>query len=87
MKAQIHLSSIVAVVALSLLLPACQEKGPAQQAGETIDQATEEAKETVEETVDQEGPAEKAGEEIDELIEEAGEKTDELKDEAEEAVK
>jgi hypothetical protein len=60
------------------LLAACSDSGPAEEAGERIDDAVEEAGERIEETtrkvedaIDPPGPAEKAGREIDDAIERA----------------
>ena len=54
-----------AVALLSLLIAsggaACRKKGPAERAGEEIDDAVERAKDAI----DPKGPAEKAGEKID----------------------
>jgi predicted small lipoprotein YifL len=57
-----------------LTLAGCSEKGPAEEAGENIDQAVEQGKDAVEDA-GQQGPAEEAGEEMDEAVEE-------MKDEA-----
>lgn len=57
-----------------LTLAGCSEKGPAEEAGENIDQAVEQGKDAVEDA-GQQGPAEEAGEEMDEAV-------DEMKDEA-----
>ncbi|MDO3378990.1 hypothetical protein [Geoalkalibacter halelectricus] len=69
--------SIIAIT-LSLTLVACQEKGPAQEAGEAIDEAVEDTKEAIEDAVNPKGPAEKAGEKIDDAVEETKEKTREI---------
>lgn len=68
--------TLFVLLSLSLLLTACEDKGPAQEAGEQIDRAYEETKETLQEAgetledkVNPKGPAEKAGEKIDETIE------------------
>lgn len=60
------------------LLAGCSDSGPAEEAGERIDDAVEEAGERIEETtrkvedaIDPPGPAEKAGREIDDAIERA----------------
>ncbi|HEY0675299.1 MAG TPA: hypothetical protein VGD25_03725 [Immundisolibacter sp.] len=57
-----------------LTLAGCSEKGPAEEAGENIDQAVEQGKDAVEDA-GQQGPAEEAGEEMDEAV-------DEMKDDA-----
>ncbi|WP_068803420.1 hypothetical protein [Immundisolibacter cernigliae] len=51
-----------------LALAGCSEKGPAEEAGEKVDQAVEQAKDAVEDA-GQQGPAEEAGEKIDETVE------------------
>lgn len=53
----------LAVMTAMLLTPlaACREKGPAERAGEKID----DAKDKVEDALDPKGPAEKAGRAID----------------------
>lgn len=52
-----------------LTLAGCSEKGPAEEAGENIDQAVEQGKDAVEDA-GQQGPAEEAGEEMDEAVDE-----------------
>lgn len=47
------------------LLAACSEPGPAEQAGEQIDDAVE----NVRESLDPAGPAERAGREVDDAVE------------------
>jgi hypothetical protein len=63
---KILLASLPAIV---LGLGACEDKGPAESAGQNIDQAVEKAKEAV----DPQGPAERAGEKVDEAVEKAKE--------------
>ncbi|MDP3850921.1 MAG: hypothetical protein Q8Q59_10485 [Luteolibacter sp.] len=43
----------------------CREKGPAEKAGENVDEAIE----NVKDAVDPKGPIEKAGEKVDEALE------------------
>jgi predicted small lipoprotein YifL len=50
-----------ALATLALALTGCPDKGPAQKAGEKIDNA----KDKISDTVDPKGPAEKAGRAID----------------------
>ena len=45
-------------------LTACERKGPAERAGEKVDNAIEKAKDKL----DPKGPAEKAGEKIDKAL-------------------
>jgi hypothetical protein len=51
-------------VATTLFITGCVQKGPAQRAGENIDQAVENMKDAV----DPPGPAEKAGRSLDRAI-------------------
>jgi hypothetical protein len=60
------------------LLAGCSESGPAEEAGERIDDAVEEAGERIEDAtreaedaIDPPGPAERAGRRIDDAMEEA----------------
>lgn len=57
------------VMVLALGLSACESKGPAERAGERIDEAAEQAGEALE----PEGPGERAGEQIDRAMERGGE--------------
>jgi len=45
-------------------LASCKEKGPAEKAGENVDEAIE----NVKDAVDPKGPAEKAGEKVDDAL-------------------
>jgi hypothetical protein len=65
----VHKILLASLPALVLGLGACEDKGPAESAGENIDQAVEKAKEAV----DPQGPAERAGEKMDEAVERAKE--------------
>ena len=64
----------VALLCGSLLfccLTACEQEGPAERAGEKVDETVEEAKKTIEEAGDKmQETAEKAGEKIEEAGEE-----------------
>ena len=60
--------------AIAAALGACEEEGPAEQAGEEIDKAAEE----IEESFDEDGPAEEVGEEIDEAVEDVEREAREL---------
>jgi len=53
------------ILAPFAILVGCSEPGPAEQAGQTIDEAVEDVKDAL----DPAGPAEKAGREIDEAAE------------------
>lgn len=67
------LSLLSAGLLIAAGLVACEQKGPAEKAGEKIDQTVENAKEKVEDATKPEGPMEKAGEKIDETVEKAKE--------------
>lgn len=71
MKKSLIVLSAVACFALA----GCGEKGPAEEAGEKIDNAAEQTKDAVEDAGHQ-GPAERAGEAIDEKTEQMQEKAD-----------
>ena len=64
----VHKILLASLPAIVLGLGAC-EKGPAESAGQKIDQSVEKAKGAV----DPQGPAERAGEKIDEAVEKAKE--------------
>lgn len=55
------------VLCMIIALPACEEQGPAEKAGEQIDEAAEEAKEKLSEV----------GEDVQEAVKEGGEKLEE----------
>lgn len=70
---------VLAVLTSLLVLNGCDRQGPAEAAGEKIDQSVEDARDRAADLYDQvapqpEGPAEKAGEAIDDAREAAGEK-------------
>jgi len=65
----VHKIILASLPAIVLGLGACEDQGPAESAGQEIDQAVEKAKEAV----DPQGPAERAGENIDEAVEGAKE--------------
>lgn len=87
MKRVIRIGICIMVMTLSLMLVACQEKGPAEKAGESIDRAVENTKDAIDDAVNPKGPAEKTGEAIDDAIETTKEKAREAKKKAEETVK
>jgi hypothetical protein len=65
---------LIAALSLTIVTFGCESQGPAEKAGEKIDESIEATKDTLEEAADNitgKGPAEKAGEEIDETIEKA----------------
>jgi hypothetical protein len=59
---------------------ACESEGPAERAGEKVDEAMESAGKAF----DNKGPAERAGEEVDKAVERAGEAIEEAGDKAKE---
>lgn len=61
---KIPVIAIVALVPLLGFLASCEKKGPAEKAGENIDEAIEDVKDAV----DPKGPIEKAGEKVDEAL-------------------
>ena len=63
---------VITTLALTLFTFGCDSQGPAEKAGEKIDNAVESTKDAAGEAADKitgEGPAEKVGESIDEATE------------------
>ncbi len=58
----------LALLGLSAVFLACSEQGPAEQAGEQVDETIED----IQEALDPSGPAERAGRAIDDAIESIG---------------
>lgn len=56
--------AIVALLPFLIALNSCEKKGPAEEAGENVDDIVEDVKDAV----DPEGPVEKAGEKVDEAL-------------------
>jgi len=50
MKVIFTLTILMVSVAMTLMLTACEKKGPAEKAGEKVDQAVEETKEDIQQT-------------------------------------
>jgi gas vesicle protein len=72
--------SLIAIIGLAAALSACDKPGPAERAGEKIDNTVEQARDKVEDIVEpSEGPAEKAGENIDEAVEATRDQLEETK--------
>ena len=73
MKKNFLIFLVIAAILIPLITVAgCDSKGPAEKAGEKIDQSVESVKKAVDDVGDKitgEGPAEKMGEKIDEAIE------------------
>lgn len=68
-KKIIHTLLLITSLSLAVLTFGCESEGPAENAGEKIDQSIENTKDALEEASDEitgKGPAEKAGEKIDE---------------------
>lgn len=62
---------LIASLCLTLLTFGCESQGPAEKAGESVDESIESAKDALDEASDEitgEGPAEEAGENIDEAL-------------------
>ncbi len=53
------------LLGVSALFLACSEQGPAERAGEKVDETVE----SIQESLDTEGPAEEAGKKVDEAVE------------------
>lgn len=73
---------VLALLTTLLILNGCERQGPAEQAGERVDESIEAMKESASDTYDdltgEPGPAEKAGREMDEAREAAGDKLEQL---------
>jgi hypothetical protein len=71
-KKFIHTLLLITSLSLAVLTFGCDSQGPAEKAGEKVDQSVENTKDALEETSDKitgKGPAEKAGEKVDEATE------------------
>jgi hypothetical protein len=71
-KKFIHSLLLITSLSLAVLTFGCDSQGPAEKAGEEVDQSIENTKDALEEASDKitgKGPAEKAGEKIDEAVE------------------
>lgn len=66
------ISGLTLVATLGLLLMGCEKEGPAERAGESIDQTMEEAKQGMQD----------AGDKMGEMMEEAGDQIEQATDEA-----
>lgn len=70
-KKFIHTLLLITSLSLMVLTFGCESQGPAEKAGEKIDQSIENTKDALEEASNKitgKGPAEKAGEKIDETF-------------------
>ncbi len=74
--------SVLALLTSLLILNGCDNKGPAEQAGEQVDQAVQDMKQEagslLDDTTAKPGPAEEAGRTLDETREQAGEKIEQI---------
>lgn len=77
MKALTYLFILIATFGLTVMFSGCEREGPAEKAGEQMDQAVEETEDAMEDAMDHQGPMEKVGENIDETMEETREKVEE----------
>jgi len=72
-------TSLIALIAgmFAVGISACEDEGPAERAGETVDEAIEETGDTMEEAAESaEDAAEEAGDELEEAADRVEEKTD-----------
>lgn len=63
---------LIISLSLTLLTFGCESQGPAEKAGEKVDESVESTKDALDEASDKitgQGPAEEAGENIDEALE------------------
>lgn len=70
-KKSIHTLLLITSLSLAVLTFGCDSQGPAEKAGEKVDQTIENTKNALEEVSDKitgKGPVEKAGEKIDEVM-------------------
>jgi len=67
------LSVLSAGLLIAAGLFACEQKGPAEKAGEKFDRAVEQTQEKIEDATKPEGPMERAGKKIDEVVEDTKE--------------
>lgn len=73
---------VLALLTTLLILNGCDRQGPAEQAGEQVDESIEDMKESISDGYDnitaEPGPAEKAGRELDDAREAAGAELEQL---------
>jgi len=84
----------ILIFGLVISLTGCEKEGPAEKAGQKVDQVVEDTKENiqhakdeVEDAIEPEGPAEKIGENVDDAIEETKEEAQKAKDKIEDTIK
>jgi hypothetical protein len=63
----VRVLAVALVLALAAPLGACRKKGPAEKAGEKVDETVEK----IGDAIDPKGPAEKAGRAVDKAVEDA----------------
>ena len=83
MRNKAGLSVLAAAFALGLCVQGCDNRGPAEKAGEKIDNAVEQADGGSKDLTD--GPAENAGEAIDQAGKDVGDAVDSAGDKADDA--
>lgn len=66
------------------VLAGCEQEGPAEKAGERIDEAVEQTRDAIDDA-GQQGTMERMGEKLDQGMEEAGEAVEDAGDEMEDA--
>lgn len=81
MKTIQNLLAMTLLLAGLSLVTACDEKGPAERAGEDVDEAMEDLKDKFD---GDKGALEKAGEKVDEAVDDAGDKIEEMGEKIEE---
>lgn len=79
----------ICIISLAIILQACEQEGPAEEAGEQVDTMLEDAQERFEEASEKMGDMveqgkqqiEEAGEKMDDMIEQGGEQLEEAGEE------
>jgi hypothetical protein len=59
---------LLAAAVMAAGLFGCEREGPAERAGERIDETTERGRDRVEDTFERQGPAERTGERMDRAV-------------------
>ena len=70
-----------AALLLALFLTGCSDPGPAEEAGQSVDEAMEDARDTLEGIGEEPGPAEEAGAALDDMADDAQDGYEDLRDE------
>jgi hypothetical protein len=77
-KKYVHTLAVLVALSITVLNYGCDSQGPAEKAGEKVDQSIEKTQDAVEQITDKitgKGPAEELGEKIDETVEKIEEST------------